>query len=137
MAAVEVPQTLEYRGGQLNVTPVLEMENFTNWKKRFMCHIIGLSEDRSVSIWDRKEDKEKQFCNEDLNDLEERISCKSSFCPNLKKIASKEYFKSDKWDKEISVLDDMEIVVEGFECALRKLAEDNVMWCHAIMKESQ
>ncbi|GJU17292.1 retrovirus-related pol polyprotein from transposon TNT 1-94 [Tanacetum coccineum] len=34
MAAIEVPQTLEYRGGQLNVAPVLELENFTNWKKR-------------------------------------------------------------------------------------------------------
>ncbi|GJS14135.1 hypothetical protein Tco_0408607 [Tanacetum coccineum] len=42
MAAVEVPQTLEYRGGQLNAAPVLEMKNFTNWKKRFMCHIIGI-----------------------------------------------------------------------------------------------
>ncbi|GJT71863.1 retrovirus-related pol polyprotein from transposon TNT 1-94 [Tanacetum coccineum] len=42
MAAVEVPQTLEYRGGQLNATPVLEVENFTNCKKRFMCHIIGI-----------------------------------------------------------------------------------------------
>ncbi|GJZ05066.1 hypothetical protein Tco_0538341 [Tanacetum coccineum] len=42
MAAVEVPQTLEYRGGQLNAAPVLEVENFTNWKKRFMCHIIGI-----------------------------------------------------------------------------------------------
>ncbi|GKA10021.1 hypothetical protein Tco_0689454 [Tanacetum coccineum] len=40
MAAVEVPQTLEYRGGQLNEAPVLVVENFTNWKKRFMCHII-------------------------------------------------------------------------------------------------
>ncbi|GJZ13388.1 retrovirus-related pol polyprotein from transposon TNT 1-94 [Tanacetum coccineum] len=29
----EVPQTLEYRGGQLNVALVLEVENFTNWKK--------------------------------------------------------------------------------------------------------
>ncbi|GKC16276.1 retrovirus-related pol polyprotein from transposon TNT 1-94 [Tanacetum coccineum] len=42
MAAVEVPQTLEYRGGQLNAAPVLEVENFTNWKKRFLCHIIGI-----------------------------------------------------------------------------------------------
>ncbi|GJZ28521.1 hypothetical protein Tco_0573168 [Tanacetum coccineum] len=42
MAAVEVPQTLEYKGGQLNVAPVLEVENFTNWKKRFMCHIVGI-----------------------------------------------------------------------------------------------
>ncbi|GJS14407.1 hypothetical protein Tco_0408879 [Tanacetum coccineum] len=40
MAVVELPQTLEYRGGQLNAAPVLEVENFTNWKKRFMCHII-------------------------------------------------------------------------------------------------
>ncbi|GJY26338.1 hypothetical protein Tco_0401064 [Tanacetum coccineum] len=30
--AAEVPQTLEYKGGQLNVAPVLEVENFTNWK---------------------------------------------------------------------------------------------------------
>ncbi|GKB25500.1 ribonuclease H-like domain-containing protein [Tanacetum coccineum] len=43
MAAVEVPQTLEYKGGQLNVAPVLEVENFTNQKKMFMCHIIGLT----------------------------------------------------------------------------------------------
>ncbi|GKA77207.1 retrovirus-related pol polyprotein from transposon TNT 1-94 [Tanacetum coccineum] len=42
MAAVKVPQTLEYRGGQLNVAPVLEVEIFTNWKKRFLCHIIGI-----------------------------------------------------------------------------------------------
>ncbi|GKC90075.1 hypothetical protein Tco_1150724 [Tanacetum coccineum] len=42
MAAVEVPQTLEYRGGQLNAAPVLEVKNFTNWKKRFLCHIIGI-----------------------------------------------------------------------------------------------
>ncbi|GJW75500.1 retrovirus-related pol polyprotein from transposon TNT 1-94 [Tanacetum coccineum] len=40
--AVEVPQTLEYRSGQLNAAPLLEVENFTNWKKRFMCHIIGI-----------------------------------------------------------------------------------------------
>ncbi|GKE86969.1 hypothetical protein Tco_1560711 [Tanacetum coccineum] len=42
MAAVEVLQTLEYKGGQLNAAPVLEVEIFTNWKKRFMCHIIGI-----------------------------------------------------------------------------------------------
>ncbi|GJZ10110.1 hypothetical protein Tco_0544869 [Tanacetum coccineum] len=42
MVAVVVPQTLEYKGGQLNAAPVLEVENFTNWKKRFMCHIIGI-----------------------------------------------------------------------------------------------
>ncbi|GJT36079.1 hypothetical protein Tco_0926498 [Tanacetum coccineum] len=42
MEAVEVPQTLEYRGSQLNAAPVLKVENFTNCKKRFMCHIIGI-----------------------------------------------------------------------------------------------
>ncbi|GJX97158.1 retrovirus-related pol polyprotein from transposon TNT 1-94 [Tanacetum coccineum] len=31
------------RGGQLNAAPVLEVENFTNWKKRFLCHIIAKS----------------------------------------------------------------------------------------------
>ncbi|GJY10768.1 hypothetical protein Tco_0378953 [Tanacetum coccineum] len=40
--AVEVTQTLKYRGSQLNVAPLLEVENFTNWKKRFMCHITGV-----------------------------------------------------------------------------------------------
>ncbi|GJY36664.1 hypothetical protein Tco_0422042 [Tanacetum coccineum] len=34
MGAIEVPYTLEYKGGQLNAAPVLEVENFTNWKKR-------------------------------------------------------------------------------------------------------
>ncbi|GJR94201.1 hypothetical protein Tco_0266375 [Tanacetum coccineum] len=32
--AAEVPQNLEYMGGQLNAAPMLEVENFTNWKKR-------------------------------------------------------------------------------------------------------
>ncbi|GJU09128.1 hypothetical protein Tco_1125558 [Tanacetum coccineum] len=34
MASVKVPQTLEYKCGLLNATHVLEVENFTNWKKR-------------------------------------------------------------------------------------------------------
>ncbi|GKA99280.1 hypothetical protein Tco_0827217 [Tanacetum coccineum] len=38
--AAEIPQTLEYRVGQLNAAPLLEVENFTNWKKRSMCHIV-------------------------------------------------------------------------------------------------
>ncbi|GJV06251.1 hypothetical protein Tco_1343907 [Tanacetum coccineum] len=43
MATVEVPQTLEYRGGQLNAAPILEVKVFTNWKKRFMWHSIAKS----------------------------------------------------------------------------------------------
>ncbi|GJW89734.1 retrovirus-related pol polyprotein from transposon TNT 1-94 [Tanacetum coccineum] len=42
MAAVEVPQTLKYKGGRLNVASILEVENFTNWKKRFMCHFLSI-----------------------------------------------------------------------------------------------
>ncbi|GJR80147.1 retrovirus-related pol polyprotein from transposon TNT 1-94 [Tanacetum coccineum] len=42
MAAVEVPQTLKYKGDQLNAAPILRVENFTNWKKRFICHIISI-----------------------------------------------------------------------------------------------
>ncbi|GJX37471.1 hypothetical protein Tco_0250774 [Tanacetum coccineum] len=40
--AIEIPQTLEYMGDQLNVAPLLEVENFTNWKKMFIYHIIGI-----------------------------------------------------------------------------------------------
>ncbi|GJT35527.1 hypothetical protein Tco_0925946 [Tanacetum coccineum] len=31
--AVEVSQTLEYKGSQLNAAAVIELENFTNWKR--------------------------------------------------------------------------------------------------------
>ncbi|GKE10514.1 hypothetical protein Tco_1414065, partial [Tanacetum coccineum] len=50
MATIEVPQTLKYKGGQLNAAPVLEVESFTNWKKRFMYHIIGI-EPQFVNIF--------------------------------------------------------------------------------------
>ncbi|GJU09601.1 retrovirus-related pol polyprotein from transposon TNT 1-94 [Tanacetum coccineum] len=36
----EVLKTLEYKGSQLIAAPILEVENLTNWKKSFMCHII-------------------------------------------------------------------------------------------------
>ncbi|GKE51638.1 retrovirus-related pol polyprotein from transposon TNT 1-94 [Tanacetum coccineum] len=45
MAAVKVPQTLEYRGGQLNVVPVLEVEIFTNYKKRYKALMNELIND--------------------------------------------------------------------------------------------
>ncbi|GJY07924.1 hypothetical protein Tco_0374978 [Tanacetum coccineum] len=45
MAAVEVPQTLKYKGGQLNAAPVLEVENFTNWKKRYKALMNELVND--------------------------------------------------------------------------------------------
>ncbi|GKB46404.1 hypothetical protein Tco_0897157, partial [Tanacetum coccineum] len=45
MAAVEVPHTLEYSGGQLNVALVLEVVNFTNWKKRYKALMNELVND--------------------------------------------------------------------------------------------
>ncbi|GJR55151.1 hypothetical protein Tco_1405672 [Tanacetum coccineum] len=41
----EVPQTFEYRDGQLNVAPMLEVENFTNWKKRYKALMNELVND--------------------------------------------------------------------------------------------
>ncbi|GKD22176.1 hypothetical protein Tco_1223879 [Tanacetum coccineum] len=58
MAEVEVPQTLKYRGGHLNAAHVLEVENFTNWKKSYFQDSPDYEEDtRSI--------------HEYLNDLEE------------------------------------------------------------------
>nr|GEV32344.1 hypothetical protein [Tanacetum cinerariifolium] len=66
--AAEVPQTLEYMCGQLNTAPLLEVENFTNWKKRFMCHDFQDSPD------DEEDTKSSQ---EYLNDLEEEYQARS------------------------------------------------------------
>nr|GEX17949.1 retrovirus-related Pol polyprotein from transposon TNT 1-94 [Tanacetum cinerariifolium] len=38
------------QGGQLSAASVLEVENFTNWKKRFMCHIIGIEPQFEIII---------------------------------------------------------------------------------------
>nr|GEV17852.1 hypothetical protein [Tanacetum cinerariifolium] len=54
MEGEEVPQTLEYRGSQLNAAPILEVENFINWKKRFMCHIIGPFDVKESRVMDLK-----------------------------------------------------------------------------------
>ncbi|GJT91448.1 hypothetical protein Tco_1080293 [Tanacetum coccineum] len=60
--ATEVPQTLKYMSGQLNAAPMVEVENFTNWKKRFKCHI---------DIQDSLDDEEDtRSCEEYINDLE-------------------------------------------------------------------
>ncbi|GJS59282.1 hypothetical protein Tco_0654066 [Tanacetum coccineum] len=48
----EVPQTLEYRGGQLISAPLVEVENITKWKKRFMCHIVGIQPQFKKIIFD-------------------------------------------------------------------------------------
>ncbi|GJR82965.1 hypothetical protein Tco_0153750 [Tanacetum coccineum] len=66
MVAVEVPQTLEYRGGQLNATPVLEVENFTNWKKEF--HVP-----RSCPYDEEDTGRSHEY----LNDLEEEYQARS------------------------------------------------------------
>ncbi|GJW15707.1 hypothetical protein Tco_0019840 [Tanacetum coccineum] len=40
--ATKVSPTIEYTSGQLNVAPKLDVKNFINWKKRFMCHIVEI-----------------------------------------------------------------------------------------------
>ncbi|GJZ42708.1 retrovirus-related pol polyprotein from transposon TNT 1-94 [Tanacetum coccineum] len=94
---VEVPQTLEYRGGQLNAAPVLEVENFTNWKKRFMCHIIAplstafFSTSIVQDFQDSPDDEEDtRNSHEYLNDLEEGYQARALLAK------SKRYFKEVK-----------------------------------------
>ncbi|GJV44275.1 uncharacterized mitochondrial protein-like protein [Tanacetum coccineum] len=77
MAAVEVPRTLEYKGGQLNAAPILEVENFTNWKKRFMCHIIDSPDD----------EEDTRSSHEYMNDLEEEYQARDIL------VKSKRFFK--------------------------------------------
>nr|GEV82599.1 hypothetical protein [Tanacetum cinerariifolium] len=76
-AAIEVPQTLEYRDGQLNVAPAPEVENFTNWKKRFMCHIIDSPDD----------EEDTRSRHEYLNNLEEEYQARALLAK------SKRFFK--------------------------------------------
>nr|GEU36799.1 uncharacterized mitochondrial protein AtMg00810-like [Tanacetum cinerariifolium] len=83
MTTVEVPQTLEYRGGQLNAAPVLEVENFTNWKKRFMCHIID--------SLDNEKDTRSSY--EYLNDLEEEYQARALLAKSIR------FFKKAKYNK--------------------------------------
>ncbi|GJU48928.1 hypothetical protein Tco_1218483 [Tanacetum coccineum] len=64
MAAVEVPQTLEYKGGLLNAAPVLEVENFHQLEK----------EDSQDSP-DNKEDKRSS--QEYMNNLEEEYQARA------------------------------------------------------------
>ncbi|GJY98234.1 retrovirus-related pol polyprotein from transposon TNT 1-94 [Tanacetum coccineum] len=96
--AADLPQTLEYRGGQLNVAPILEGENFTNRKKRFMCHIIGIEPQFENSIknspfipmdfQDSPDDEEDtRSSHEYLNDLEEEYQARALLAK------SKRFFK--------------------------------------------
>nr|GEX29821.1 hypothetical protein [Tanacetum cinerariifolium] len=100
MAAVKVPQILEYKGGQLNVAPVLEVENFTHWKKRFMCHIIDDQINSVIncltakSTWDDLDFQDNPDDEEDirsnhvyLKDLEEEYQARSLLAK------SKRFFK--------------------------------------------
>ncbi|GJV22489.1 hypothetical protein Tco_1371509 [Tanacetum coccineum] len=88
--AAEVPQTLKYMGGQLNTAPLLEVENFTNWKKRFMCHITSV-EPQFKNIIDNGPFIPMQNDDINLSKLEINTSFMNglpkkwlSFCQNLK-----------------------------------------------------
>ncbi|GJU43127.1 hypothetical protein Tco_1200393 [Tanacetum coccineum] len=60
MAAAEVPQTLEYMGGQLNVTPVIEVENFTNWKKSWLKEAKRTGDERKAANLDHLKDSSRR-----------------------------------------------------------------------------
>nr|GEY80630.1 hypothetical protein [Tanacetum cinerariifolium] len=85
-------------GGQLNAAPVLEVENFTNWKKRFMCHIIGIKPQFEniikdgpfihMDFQDSPDDEENTRSSyEYLNDLEEEYQARALLAK------SKRFFK--------------------------------------------
>ncbi|GJX92758.1 hypothetical protein Tco_0347344 [Tanacetum coccineum] len=135
MAAVEVLQTLEYRGGQLNAALVLEVENFTNWKKKFMCphYCIDLQD-----FQDNPDDEVgTRSSHEYLNDLEEEYQVRALLAK------SKRFFKKGtqsssasplmvknkgliakayEWDEEEVSSDDNEMVKVK---VLMALAEEN------------
>ncbi|GJX58421.1 hypothetical protein Tco_0289811 [Tanacetum coccineum] len=78
--AIEVLQTLEYRGGQLNVVPLLEVENFTNWKKGSCATSLDFQD----SLDDEEDTRSSQ---EYLNDLKEEYQTRALLAK------SKKFFK--------------------------------------------
>ncbi|GJZ87868.1 hypothetical protein Tco_0659650 [Tanacetum coccineum] len=111
--AAEVPQTLEYSGGQLNVAPMLEVENFTNWKKGFCATLLDFH--------NSPDDEEDTRSNQEyLNDLEEEFheramlgKSKSSGASTSKSSMVKNkglVVEAYEWDKEDVSSDDNEMV---------------------------
>ncbi|GKA73763.1 hypothetical protein Tco_0780065 [Tanacetum coccineum] len=87
MVVVEVPQTLEYRGGQLNAALVLEVENFTNWKKSQRKPEGQWTGDERKDFQNSPDDEEDTRSHEYLNDLEEEYQARSLLAK------SKRFFK--------------------------------------------
>ncbi|GJU34786.1 hypothetical protein Tco_1183140 [Tanacetum coccineum] len=107
MAVVEVPQTLEYKGGQLNDAPVLKVENFTNWKKRFMCRFIpmiimaNVSHDDEVPVVELNQHKDVPVVPESVLEDEDEDP-------------EEEEFEEEKEDPQKEE-DDMEVDIEEDE----------------------
>ncbi|GKD73007.1 retrovirus-related pol polyprotein from transposon TNT 1-94, partial [Tanacetum coccineum] len=113
MAAVEVPQTFEYKGGQLNAAPVLEVENFTNCKKRFMCLIIDDQMNSIIncltakSTWDDmilyhegpSDVKESRVMDLKLKGNQRFSSAKANNQTECHKYGKKGHFARDCWSK--------------------------------------
>ncbi|GJX17558.1 hypothetical protein Tco_0218390 [Tanacetum coccineum] len=78
-------------GGQLNAAPVLEVENFTNWKKRLMCHIIGIEPQfeniikngRFIPMTDGQRKSENEWPRDERKaaDLDQRLKSSSCLLP--------------------------------------------------------
>ncbi|GJW22893.1 hypothetical protein Tco_0033515 [Tanacetum coccineum] len=137
--AAKVPQTLKYRGGQLNAAPLLEVENFTNWKKRFMCHIIGVEPqfkniidngpfipmDFQDSLDDEEDARRSQ---EYMDDLEEEYQARALLAKS-KRFFKKGFqrFSGAKDEEEVSSDNNEMVEVKVFMA----LADDN----DAVSKE--
>ncbi|GKE22116.1 hypothetical protein Tco_1433628, partial [Tanacetum coccineum] len=104
MAAVEVPQTIEYRGGELNAASVLE----TKKNKSFVS-----ATPLSTAFFSSYIVQDSQDSHEYLNDLEEEYQARALLAK------FKRFFKKD--EEEVSSDDNEMVEVK----VLMALAEEN------------
>ncbi|GJZ96112.1 hypothetical protein Tco_0668446 [Tanacetum coccineum] len=130
-------------GGQLNAARVLEVENFTNWKKRFMFHIVGIepqfkniiligpyvlmTADFQDSPYDEEDTRSSQ---EYMNDLEMEFHERALLAKSKRFFKKGLVAKAYKWDEKEVSSDDNEMVEVK---VLMALADDE---SGAVGKES-
>ncbi|GJT14369.1 hypothetical protein Tco_0861411 [Tanacetum coccineum] len=138
MAAVEVPQTLEYRGGQLNEAPILEVKIFTNWKKRkpenqwtrderkaanldqrLKSLIMSvLPDDQMNSDFQDSPDNEEdtRISQENLNDLEEEYQARALLAK------SKRFFKKAS---KAPIVKNKGLIIKAYEWDKEEVSSDD------------
>nr|GEV85273.1 retrovirus-related Pol polyprotein from transposon TNT 1-94 [Tanacetum cinerariifolium] len=123
---VEVPQTLENKGGQLNVAPVLEMENFTRLEKEVhVPHPCPDNEEDTRSSHEYLNNLDEEYQERALLAKSKRFFKKGTQRFNSVKATDQtECYKCGKkeWDEEEVSSDDNEMVEVK---VLLVLAEEN------------